>query len=417
MSTLIMRISKPALILSFLMVLTNSYCSGQTLGDYLSTGLKNSPFLKEHALQMQMYLIDSLKVLAGYKPQIGVAADLMYPPAIGRFAYDSAITDGGHYAAMVRVDQPLFFKKNARGQQQSIFIQKLTAENNIKITETDLKEAITTQYIASYAGFNQVNFERSILIMLSDQQKVLKRLVEKGIYQQTDYLNLTVNIASRAIAGKQVYRQFKNDLALLNLLCGIHDTVTAVLSQPDVFTRSNYDISSSPNMIRFRIDSLKIINDRLLIDLGYRPRVGVFADAGFNAVNPRRLPYNLGASIGMSFTMPLYDGKQRQLEIKRLSLTEDSRVIYRTYFENRYQQQKDQLLEQVRFYDDLLNDQRNQFISLEKLISLYQIEINKGMVKWLDFLTIINNYAEARNAIRQSETDRLQIINQLNYLK
>jgi len=403
--------------LVLLLSLLSIVCNGQTLEDYLAKGLKNSPFLKDYSTRLQSQAIDSLKVLAGFKPQIGVAADLMYPPAIGRFAYDSAITNGGYYAALLRVDQPLFFKKIAQIHLQSVFIQKLTTENNLKITETDLKEAITAQYITAYADFSQVQFEKVILTMFKDQQMVLKLLVEQGIYQQTDYLNLTVNITSRSIFGKQAHRQYKNDLAILNLLCGIHDTTTVELKKPDFLVRNSFDISTSPNMVQFKIDSLKNMNEQLLIDLDYRPRFAAFADAGINAVNPRRLPYNLGTSIGLSFTMPLYNGKQRQLEHKKVSLSENTRAQYRSYFENRYQQQKDLLFEQLILTDDLISDIKNQLTGLEKLITLYKIETNKGMVRWLDFLSVVNNYAQTRNELTQSEINRLQIINQLNYLK
>ncbi|MCX6223206.1 MAG: TolC family protein [Bacteroidia bacterium] len=406
-----------ALTLVLFLFLLSSACKGQTLEEYIAKGLKNSPFLKDYSIQIQANLIDSLKVLAGFKPQVGLSADLMYPPAIGKFAYDSAITDGGHYSALVRIDQPLFFGKKSKIHLQSVLIQKLITENNWKITESDLKASITDQYIITYADYNQVQFERKVLQMLKDQQMVLKLLVERGLYQQTDYLNLTVNINSRSISGKQTHRQFKNDLAILNLLCGIHDTAAVELSKPDLFVWNTFDISSSPNMVRFRIDSLNNVNEHLLIELGYKPHVGLFADAGINAISPRRMPYSLGTSFGLSFAMPLYDGKQRQLEHKRVLLFENSRSQYRSFFENRYRQQRDQLLEQMVLTDDVISDMKNQLANIDKLITLYKIEINEGMVRWLDFLAVINNYAQALNDLTQSEINRLQIINKLNYLK
>jgi hypothetical protein len=53
----------------------------------------------------------------------------------------------------------------------------------------------------------------------------------------------------------------------------------------------------------------------------------------------------------------------------------------------------------------------------EKLIALYKIEIEKGLVRFLDFLNAVNNYAQIRNSLTVSEMNRLQIINQMNYLK
>jgi outer membrane protein TolC len=407
----------PGLILVFVLCLSASICGGQTLEDYLAKGLKNSPFLKDYSIQLQSQSIDSLKILAGFKPQAGVSADLNYPPAFGRFAYDSAITDGGHYTALVRVEQSLLFRKVAEVRLQSVFIQKLTTENSRKITETELREGITAQYITAYSDLIQVKFDKTIIGMLKDQQKGLKLLVEKGIYQQTDYLNLAYNIGSQQIKSKQSYRQYKNDLAILNLLCGIHDTATVELVKPEIFVQNAFDINNSPNMIQFRIDSLKSVNEHLLIDLDYKPRLGIYADAGINAIKPRRIPYNLGTSVGLSFTMPLYDGKQRHLDHQRVSLSENTRANFKSFFETRYQQQKDQLFEQLMLSEDLLSEMKAQITSLEKLLSLYEVEINKGMVRWLDYLTVVNNYAQVRNEQTQAEISRLQIINQLNYLK
>lgn len=409
--------AKFALALVYL-VLTNCFSgNGQTLEDYLSEALSNSPFLKDFSAQVQSNAVDSLKILAGLKPQVGAGADLMYPPAIGKFAYDSAITDGGHYAAMVRVNQPLFSRKIAEGHLQSVSIQKLMVQNNFKVTESELKETVTAQYITACADLSQVRFEKVILNMLNDQQLVLKHLVDSGIYQQTDLLNLAVNISSSLISGKEAYRQYKNDLAILNLLCGIHDTSMVELKTPDLVVRKTFDIGTSPRMIQFRIDSLKGVNDHLIVDMNYKPRLEVFADAGINAISPKRIPYNLGTSFGLSFTMPLYDGKQRLLEHRKISFAENSRALFQSFFENQYAQERDQLIEQLRLTEELISDRRNQLNSFEKLIVLYKVEINNGMVRWLDFIAVVNNFAQASNELVHAEISRLQIINQLNYLK
>lgn len=390
---------------------------GQTLDDYLAKGLANSPFRKEISNQLQSQAIDSLKVLARFKPQVGATAELMYPPAFGRFAYDSAITDGGHYIALIRADQQLFYRNFAKTWLQSVFIQKLATENNLKLAEAELTETITTQYLAAYADFSQLQFQKTIMNLLSGQEKALRVLVENGLYQQTDYLNLTASMTSQAITIKQAFRQYKNDLAILNLVCGIHDTTAVTLTRPDLKIRNTFDMGSSPLMIRFTIDSLKNINEKMLVDLNYKPHLGVFADAGFNATSPKRIPYNLGTSFGMSFSMPIYDGKQRELDYKRISLAEDTRKNNRSFFEIRYQQQKDQLLEQLSLTDDLIIDIKAQLKNLEKLVEIYKTEINRGLVRWLDFLAVINNYTQTRNNLSDTEISRLQIINQLNHLK
>jgi outer membrane protein TolC len=407
--------------MKFLLIISFIACSltstAQTLNDYLDIGVKNSPLLKEYNLQLQSGLIDSLKVLAGYKPQAGISSEIMYPPAIWKFAYDSAITDGGHYSALASVTQPLFNKKFVKAKLQSVALQKLTTLNNKKISEADLKEAITAQYLSAYIVFSRIQFEKSILKLLNEERSTLKMLVDKGIYQKTDYLNLSVSITAREIEGKQLFMEYKNDVAILNLICGIQDTATISLTKPDIIPRTSFDLQNSPLMVQFRIDSLKNLNEKLLIDQQYLPRINAFADAGILASNPRYIPYNLGTSFGLNLSMPLYDGKQKQLERNRIDLQEDSRTNYKSAFETRYLQQKNQLIEQLDLSDDLLAEIRAQITDLEKLITLYKAEINQGLVRWLDFIMVINNYAETTNNLTQTEINHLQIINQLNYLK
>ena len=64
-----------------------------------------------------------------------------------------------------------------------------------------------------------------------------------------------------------------------------------------------------------------------------------------------------------------------------------------------------------------MNEISNQLSEQEKLIDLYQIELEKGLVRFLDYLTVLNNYTATKNTFLITEMNRLQIINQLNYLK
>ncbi len=389
----------------------------QTLDYYLESGLKNSPLLKAYIIQQESGIIDSLKVLAGYKPQVGLASDIMYPPAFGKFAYDSSITDGGHYAAMVSVTQPLFNKRFIKARLQTVTLDRLVNQNNRKISESELLEAITSQYLAAYEVFSKIQFEKGILRLLEEEKSALRELVADGIYQQTDYLNLSVTLAAREIQGKQLLMDYKNNVAILNLICGIHDTSAVNLDKPEIQPRRSFDPLSSPVIGQFRVDSLRFTLEKLLIDQHYLPRINAFADAGINATDPRRIPYSLGTSIGLNLSMPLYDGKQKQLDYRKIDLQERSRTNYQHAYLTRYEQQKDQLLQQVSLTDELLNSMKKQLADLEMLIDLYKAEINQGLVRWLDFITVINNYEETRNGLAQTEINRLNLINQLNYLK
>jgi len=92
-------------------------------------------------------------------------------------------------------------------------------------------------------------------------------------------------------------------------------------------------------------------------------------------------------------------------------------MYYKRYYSSQYKLQYDQLMNQLKLTENLITEISNQLSEQERLIDLYRIELDKGLVRFLDFLTVLNNYTATKNTLLATETSRLQIINQLNYLK
>lgn len=74
-------------------------------------------------------------------------------------------------------------------------------------------------------------------------------------------------------------------------------------------------------------------------------------------------------------------------------------------------------MQQVQLTDELIRDINQQLSQQKQLIDLYKVEIEKGLVRFTDFLAAINNYANTQNSLTIAEMNRLQLINQLNFLK
>ncbi len=389
----------------------------QSLDIYINSALKNSPLLYDYNNQVLADRLDSLLILAAFKPQVNQVSQAMYAPAGSRWGYDEAITNGGNYSAIVNVTQSLFNKKHISGQLQSIDLLNQTLKNNAKITVIDLKKSITAQYLTAYTDFTQYKFNQSVLGRLSDEQKTVKVLVDKGVYLMTDFMNLQVLITAQKIAISQSFIQLKNDVAVLNFICGIQDHQEINLVKPEITVQNNLSAESSPLFAQFRIDSLKNLNNRLMVDLNYRPRINAFADAGFNSIAPENIHRNFGGSFGVNFSIPIYDGKQRKLQYDKINLAESTRIYYKHYYSSQYTLQFNQLTGQLKLTENLIGEISNQLSEQERLIDLYRIEIEKGLVRFLDYLTVLNNYTATKNTFLVAEMNRLQIINQLNYLK
>lgn len=391
--------------------------SSQTLDSYIQSALKSSPVLYDYNNQVLAGRLDSLLLIATFKPQVNQVSQAMYAPAGSGWGYDEAITNGGNYSAVVHVSQSLFNKKQVNGQLQQIAILSQTLKINEKITVIELKKSITAQYLTAYADFSQHQFNQSVLTRLNDELKTVKALVDKGVYLMTDYMNLQVFVSAQKIAVTQSFIQLKNDLSVLNYICGVADQVEIKLVKPEIIVQNDFKPENSPLFDQFRIDSLKNINSRQMIDLNYRPKMNVFADAGFNSIVPENIPNNLGTSFGINFSMPIYDGKQRKLQNDRISLAENTRIFYKHYYSSQYKLQFNHLTNQLKMNEDLIGEIGNQLAEQERLIDLYRIELDNGLVRFLDFLAVLNNYTATKNNFLITEMNRLQIINQLNYLK
>jgi len=389
----------------------------QSVDDYVSCGLKNSPLLYDFNNQKLAGKLDSLLLLATFKPQVNQLTQAIHYPSGTGWGYDEAITNGGTYSSLVSVIQPLFTRKRISGQLQTIDLLNQTLKLNTKITILDLKKSITSQYLTVYNDFTQNQFNQSVLELLNKEQKTVKALVDKGVYLVTDYMNLQILIRSQSIAISQSLIQLENDLALLNLLCGISEKQEIKLVKPDLSVQNNYGAENSPVFAQFRIDSLKNRNSRQLIDLNYRPKINIFADGGFNGIAPENVPHNFGASVGVNFSVPIYDGKQRKLQYEKIDLAENTRINYKRYYSSQYKIQFDQLKNQLNLTEHLLGEISNQLTEQERLIELYRIELEKGLVRFLDFITVFNSYTATKITCLVTEVNRLQIINQLNYLK
>ena len=183
----------------FLVFLIFENSHAQSLDSFINSGLKNSPLLYDFNNQQLSGKLDSLLLLASFKPQINQLTQAVHYPTGSEWGYDAAITNGGNYAALLNITQTLFSKKRINGQLQTIDLLNQTLKLNAKITVLDLKKSISAQYLTAYADFVQYNFNKSILQQLTNEQSTIKALVDKGVYLVTDFMNLQIMIKAQGI--------------------------------------------------------------------------------------------------------------------------------------------------------------------------------------------------------------------------
>ncbi len=381
----------------------------------MQEAIHNSPLLKDFQSQIESNGIDSQRIRALYKPQVTGSSINNFSPVIQGVGYDAAITNGGQLSGIVNVNQTLASRGNLAAQYKNLQLQNEGIFNNARITEQDLKRTITSQYLTAFGTLQALNLAKEIREMLQKEVSILKILTEKNIYRQTDYLTLLVTVQQQDLSLHQLDIQFHNDFANLNYLAGIVDTAAVILDEPSFTMNGLVAPDHSVFFQKYTIDSLILAHNRILIDYSYKPKVNIYANGGYMSSWIYQGYKNFGTSVGLDLIVPIYDGKQKKMQYRKLDISERTRNNYKTFYTSQYYQQIYQLRQQLQQTESLIGDINNQIKYSDGLIQVNTRLLETGDAKIADLIIALNNYLTARNLLTQNKVSRLQIINQINY--
>jgi outer membrane protein TolC len=393
----------------------SSIAQTKNLDDFIAVGLANSPILKDYKNQVLAYKLDSQLIRATLRPQIYANGQAAYYPVINGYGYDNAITNGGNYSALLGASQNIFTRNLSGPQYRNIQIQTLGSVNTTKISGHDLNRNITTQYLTAYTDYSLLEFTKLTYKLLNDELQVLKKLVESGIYKQVSYFSFRIEVQSLALALKQNELQYRRDVSDLKALCGMNDTILYKLEKPDITINDLKDIEASPQFYQFRIDSLRILNSKEIINIRYRPKLGWFADAGLMTSNPAMINKNFGTSFGLNFSVPIYDGHQKKLEYQKISLAENTRSNYSSFYRAQFGVHIAEINKEFELTNKLITQMQEQLKEAQTLINVSKLELNRGDLPITDFILAIRSYVTINSSLNQTLIRQLQLINEYNY--
>jgi outer membrane protein TolC len=402
-------------ILIYSIVPVIAYNQSRTLDFYLDAGIHNSPLLKDYNNQVNSALIDSLLIRSSQMPQVEASSQLLYSPVYRNFGYDEIATNGGNYQGLIGVTQNIFNKKILNNKFQSVNIQRQTANNESKISVADLKRVIAEQYLAAYADYNELTFNKSFLEFGYKENEIVRKFVSQGLCKQTDYLSLQVETQTQEILVNQLANQFQKDIRQLNQLCGISDTGLYRLSLPEIKIAGSPDIYNSPLFIKYKLDSLRIENEKAAIDVRYQLKLNWFADAGFLTSTPWNFYQHFGYSAGVNLSIPVYDGHQRTQEKQKLSIEENTRSGYRNNFKNQYDQQIQQLNDELKSLRIITTQLEKQLSTSEQLVNALRAQLETGIVQMTEYINAVKNLRYINKNLSDNHIRIQQVINELNY--
>lgn len=387
-----------------------------SLNEYIQSALKNSPVFADAKNQASSLGMDSMLIRAAYKPQVNFNSTDIYAPTINGFGYDQVNTNGGFYSALVGANITVVGKNNLNNKFSSLAIQKQILELNSKLNERDLKQAVTAQYLTIYGEQQILLNEKKVLDVLKQEDVILKNIAEKGIYRQTDYLSFLVSYKQQQMAYSQQILQAQNDIYLLNYLSGIIDTNYIILVEPSIILSQTIRNEKSVQYKQFFLDSMQLQNSVEQLKYNYKPKLNLFADAGYSTSFLYHAERNFGTSVGLNFIVPIYNGNQRKTQLNKIKLSENTRLNYAEFFKKQYNMKQIQLLQQISETEKLIAQAKEQLKISETLLQANNKELEIGDLRIADYIISLTNYISSQITAQQLATSKLQLINQFNYL-
>ena len=382
---------------------------------FLTQGMQNSPLVKETNNNILLNRIDSLRILASYKPQLSGISNNYYAPIIHGYGYDEIITDIRNLTEQISATKTFVGKRNLQIQFNGIQLLNDSLSIAGKINEQDLHRTITAAYIAAYGSWRQYLFNKEVYDLLSSEDTILKKLTQASVYRQTDYLTFLVTLQQQHLSITQARQQYQNDYATLNYVCGLVDTSFTALDSPRVALNQLPDYNNSIFYQKFKTDSLLLKNASQQVALAYKPKLSFTADGGYVS-SLSYLPYkNFGVGAAINLSIPIYDGHQRKLQYQRLNILEQTRTNNRDFYTAQYQQQIAQLTQQLQTTNQIINETNDQLKYVHTLMDANRKLLIAGDVRIADYIIAISNYLNAQNTITQNIIKQFQIITQINY--
>lgn len=406
---------KLKLLIVIFMCFVKSFSQEKDLNYFLEKAQKNSPLITDLKNQINSASFDSLIYRATRKPQISGNLYVNYAPVINEFGYDTAISNGQTVSGLVGINQRILGKNQNKSQSETIKLIKDALVLNKKIAQKDLNKSIIAQYITASASAEQIIYNQNIELLLNKEITILKKLAQNSVYKQTDYLIFSTIVKQQELVVLRLKQQYQNDLTFLNYLSGETDTTFVNLKKPEIVLKNSRNLDKIVFLKQFEVDSLKIKNQNKLIDNAYKPAIYLLGDAGYLS-SFAYLPYkNFGFSFGLGVSVPIYDGNQRTLQYKKNEMALATNLAYKINFNRQYQQQLQMLSQKLNQATAVEVQLQSQLVVTEALIEANKKLLVTGDAQITEYVIAVGNLINIKNAISQNNSNKLQIINEINY--
>ena len=207
--------------------------------------------------------------------------------------------------------------------------------------------------------------------------------------------------------------EFKDNLLSLYSTCGIKDTQSVKLD--NISLKIDPPKNGSNFYSKYEVDSLSNSAEQKVFETKYLPQVKVFFNTGLNAVELKGIQRKFGLSAGVDFSLPIYDGSQRDITRQQNKINQKTISDYKNYFSVQRQNMRSGFLGKIKSIDDNMKKLTGQIKDYETILNMKKKELDNGQISMVEYLTILKSYIEMKKNLIGMEVDYQTQINNYNY--
>ncbi len=427
----LIKMKKLILTAIFILLGGNLIAQNRDLDFYIEQAKINSPLLNKNNNENKIVELDLQQVKSILsKPEISLEASVLFAPIVSHdnnsnkfkwtsdgadeyTGFDLASTDGGQYQAFIALKQPLFNSIKYQAYSEHADILSRENENATALTSHEIEQVVGYQFILCLKSYLQAQNSLQLTSDLKKQLLVMRKLVETGVYKQTDLMLLELESQNYELEYQSFLFEYKSNLYDLNLICGVNDTLLIGIKELNL--RLNNELSSpSLFLVSYKLDSLNIRSEQKISELKYKPEINLFANAGLNAVYLPSVD-RIGFSTGLNVSWNIFDGNQKKIQREKSFINLQSIEFDKNYFLNQNSINKNKILDQFEALDlqILLIDE--QLAKYEEIFNVYIKELSQGLVSVMDFNVLLKDLAGKRQQRLNLKMDKQMLISLYNY--
>ncbi len=322
----------------------------------------------------------------------------------------------------VQVSQLIFSGQYLIGLQSAKIARKL-ANQNITLTELDIKENIIKTYYTILVSERTLNIINENIENMNEILLHTTNLYKNGVAEETDVDQLNVLVSQLKNSQKSLERMIQLNYNLLKFQLGVapetsielSDNLDNITGNISTTISSDFNIGNNINyqMMETQVEiskkQLEVNNWSYAPSLvGFYSYTEKFKTTGFD-MTPNHL-------AGFSLNVPIFSSGLRKAKVSEAKIDYEIAKRKKEMLEDQLKTQHKQLL--YSFYNAVenYNTQKENIIVAKRVLKSMENKYKQGLISSLDFVQANNNYLSAENNYLSAVLTLLQAQTSLNKL-